>query len=375
MFGKPNGAKFSNRLFRTLKSISLAACTAVLMTFASAGPSKADASVNTNQAFIENLLREQKLDITDALAVFEFVLSALPDRAKIYPTENYYYFTFHHGGLVYGGNLRLDASDRDQGFVHFAYSPEHVFWREPEIPTYRKLGAADGVRVERVSPLTYDVAFRGRTVRFEINDLSGVRPPANVVAPGETYIGPVFDESGIQFYLMFNPAEKVFLYVLNEQAPVPEVFDATKISPRITIGRRTSYAFYADDRLPRKILIGVYEGNTILNNIYDGPFDQLPDNTLEGDVLKNAILSILPDYANKIDRFGSMADGSERYAISPYLYYETEDDFSIILDCLKDPKRQQEAYYGCFETTALVSADNATQPAEPAPSQGAPQRK
>ncbi len=345
-----------------------------LLAYADIGDARAEPPVKTNQAFIESLLSEKKLDIADPLAVLEFVLSGLPDRARIYPTENYYYFTFQHGGLVYGGNLRLDASDRDEGFVHFAYSPEFVFWREPEAPVYRKLGAAEGVRVQRVSPLVYDVGFRERTVRFEINDLSGVKPPAGMVATGETYIGPVFDESGLQFYLMFNAEQKVFLYILNEQAPVPEVFETTKISPRITVGRRTSFAFYADDRLARKILIGVHESNTFLNNIYDGPFDQLPDNTLEGDVLKDAIVSILPDYKDKIDRFGSLADGSERYAISPYLYYATENDFAVILDCLKDPERPEAAYYSCFDTEAVAVANGEPPQNQPAPAQLEPER-
>ena len=60
-------------------------------------------------------MRPTTLDVADPMAVFAFVLDSLPDRVKVYPTENYYYFTFTHNGVDYAGNIRLDASDRDQG--------------------------------------------------------------------------------------------------------------------------------------------------------------------------------------------------------------------------------------------------------------------
>ena len=44
-------------------------------------------------------------------------MSQLPERVKVYPTENYYYFGFLHDGIRYAGNIRLDASQsrRRQG--------------------------------------------------------------------------------------------------------------------------------------------------------------------------------------------------------------------------------------------------------------------
>ena len=56
------------------------------------------------------------------MAVFGFVMSKLPERVTVYPTENYYYFGFMHDGIRYAGNIRLDASNRDEGKVIFAYT-------------------------------------------------------------------------------------------------------------------------------------------------------------------------------------------------------------------------------------------------------------
>ena len=61
------------------------------------------------------MTRATTLNIDDPMAVFGFVMSQLPERVKVYPTENYYYFGFMHNGIRYAGNIRLDASNRDDG--------------------------------------------------------------------------------------------------------------------------------------------------------------------------------------------------------------------------------------------------------------------
>lgn len=300
------------------------------------------------QDYQEELTRDTELDIKDPLAVFDFVMSSLPERVKVYPTENYFYFTFMHKGVAYAGNIRLDASDRDQGYVHFAYFEEYAFWRAPDDPSYRHLSASDGMTIEKLGKFSYRVSFRGKSVIFDLNDLSEVKPPEGMLNPNETYLGPIYDESGIQFYLIFNNDLKIFHYLLNEQTSVPEVFDQSKISDRIIIGRRTSFSFYKDKNRDRKILIGVFEGNSQLNNYFDGPFDQLPDNFQEGDALRKAILAVVPEYEGKLDRWGSLPDGSERYAITPYMYYASEEDLAFFEKCVSEKDRPAERYYACF---------------------------
>ncbi len=322
------------------------ACAAALLPFAAGATDGGGPQVKTHQSYIEELQRETPLDIADPLAVFGHVLSSLPDRVKVYPTENYFYFSFIHQGVTYHGNIRLDASDRDAGYVNFGYFEEYALWRAAANVRYRHISPGDGVKVEALSRLSYRVSFKGKSVIFDLNDLSGVKPPEGMLHASETYIGPVFDESGLQFFLVFNKEARIFHYILNETVKNPEVFDITKVSTRITIGRRTSFAFYKD-KLDRQILIGIHETNSFLNNYYDGPFDQLPDNFIEGNILKDAILLILPDYADKIDRFGAVS-GESRYAISPYMYYATENDLEYFEGCINDTARPDDEYYQCF---------------------------
>src|SRR4029079_12191963 len=96
-----------------------------------------------------------------------------------------------------------------------------------------------------------------KTVTFVLNDLSGVKPPAGALKPDEIFLGPVFDESTIRFFLAFNSRLKIFHYVLDETTPVADQLIALKGSEPIQIGKRTGFAFYPFDG--RKILIGVDE--------------------------------------------------------------------------------------------------------------------
>jgi hypothetical protein len=154
--------------------------------------------------------------------------------------------------------------------------------------------APQGVSVEKVEPLVYRVSYQGKSVVFALNDLSNVKPPAGALGADETFIGPIFDESAIRFFLVYNSRLKIFHYILDETERVADLFFPSKKSERILIGKRTGFAFYKDHRLDRKILIGAFEGNIRANNYFDGPFDQLPDNFIEGEALRSAILSVPP---------------------------------------------------------------------------------
>ena len=157
--------------------------------------------LHTNQAIVEDAMRDTSLAINDPLAVFAYVLDQLPDQVTVYPTENYYYFRFVHAGVPYAGDIRLDAEDRDQGRVHFGYYEKLADWR-PEgqgVDVDVTLGPNQGVSVEKIAPLTYRIASRQKRVVFALNDLSGVKPPAEAIAANETYLGPIFDEFGDPF--------------------------------------------------------------------------------------------------------------------------------------------------------------------------------
>ena len=329
----------------------------------------AQLKLHTDQQMIEELLEPSDLDIANPNAVFEAVFDALPSKVTVYPTESYYYFTFPYKGIIYAGNLRFDAWDQFDGKVHFAYFPEYAYWRKPVDPLYKKLGPGDGVQVTQVDKFHYRIAFKGKTVDFEIPDLSKVKPAPGMVRDDETYIGPIWDESGIQFFLVFNKAAKTFLYLLNDN-PKMDQYQPSQFSPDVTVGLRTSFAFYRDKMADRHILIGAFAGNTQLNNYFDGPFDQLPDNYIEGDTLIDALLSIDPSMKGKVDRYGSEPSGEVRYAITTYRYYGAVEDLKPIVDCAgkeTDPAQ----YYACFN----VKQEGEEEPGKaPAPENATPQK-
>lgn len=305
--------------------------------------------LQTNETYIDDLNRPTKLDANDLMAVFGLVFSSLPDRVKVFPTENYYYFGFVHDGIRYAGNIRLDASNRDEGKVDFGYYEDTAQWFDESAVKHDVLDQSKGVTVEKVERFLYRITYQGKSVLFALNDLSAVKPPAGALAPDETFIGPIFDESGIRFFLVYNPKLKLFLYILDETVKVADGFFPARRTDRISIGKRTGFAFYRDHKLDRKILIGVFDGNAQANNYFDGPFDQLPDNFIEGEALRAAILTVQPALKGQIDRFGGSADGSVRYMIAPYLPYRSQDDLFPLHRCATRLKNQA-VYYRCFVT-------------------------
>lgn len=320
--------------------------------------------VYTNEQYIDDVTRQTELPLDDPKAMLAFILESIPDRVKVYPTENYYYFYFYHRGTRYAGNVRLDTKDRDEGKLHFAYFAELTEWQKDDALTYTKFGKEEGVTVERLEPLVYRVTLGNRSVVFQLNDLAAVAPPPNIIAADEQYLGPVFDESGIRLFLVFNRELKLFHYVLDETTPVADELFPSSLTNRILIGRRTGFAFYNEHRFNRKILIGVFEANSSVNNYFDGPFDQLPDNFIKGETLRDAIIAAEPSLAGQIDRHGGSPDGSSRYLIGPYIYYRTEQDLLPFHECATDKKMPRELYPACF-----VVKDDGDQDNDPANAQ------
>jgi hypothetical protein len=329
-------------LARAALIVAATAATGLGITSAQAGAPQ----LYTNQSFVEDAVAVPSLPITSPMAMFSFVLSNLPERVKVYPTENYYYFSFTHDHVRYAGNIRLDVVDRDQGKVNFAYYVDLAEWKDQDPITYALLDQRNGVKVEKLEPLVYRISYGTRSVVFELNDLSKVKP--SVLGADETYIGPVFDESAMRFFLIFNRKLKLFHYVLDETIPIADQLIPVPGSERILIGKRTGFAYYRDDKVERKILIGVFEGNSRVNNYYDGPFDQLPDNFIEGETLREAILAVDPTLTGKIDRYGISPGGQDRYLIAPYRHYRSDDDLMAFERCATNKRVPAARYYECF---------------------------
>lgn len=340
--------KLSGRHFRVLAA--MAGLFAAVTAATAQNPERP--TLHLHEGYVEELTRTTTLAIDDPLAVFAFVLNSLPDRVKVYPTENYYYFSFIHNGTPYGGNIRIEMDEGDKVSLHFGYYETEGEWRLETPRKHVVFDASQGVTLEKIEPLVYRVSYGGKRVVFALNDLSQVKPPAGAVAPGEKFIGPIFDDSGIRFFLVYNSKLKIFFYILDETVKVAEELFPYEGTDRILVGKRTGFAYYRDHKLDRKILIGVLDTNVRLNNYFDGPFDQLPDNFIEGETLREAILEVEPSLKGKIDRFGRAPDGEVRYSIVPYLQYFELSELDAFHKCASR-KIQEAVYYNCFVAEKL----------------------
>ena len=332
----------------------LAAAAAAALSFSLAGALAAQtpepSALFTNERYVDEVRTAARFDLKDTMAVFAFVFGALPERVNVYPTENYYYFRFVHAGVPFAGNIRLDPKDRDGGKLHFGYFEDHAEWhREDGFAQNDILDQSHGVTLERVDNLIYRATFRGKSVTFALNDVSKIKPPAGLLGPDETFIGPIFDESAIRFFLVFNSRLRIFHFILDETTSgVPDELVAAERSDRILIGKRTGFAFYRDHRLDRKIMIGAFEANSLNNTYFDGPFDQLPENFIEGEVLRSALIAADPTVKGEIDRLGHFSDGSGRYAINPYMLYRKESDLLVFHTCATSKRVPAASYHRCF---------------------------
>jgi hypothetical protein len=308
-------------------------------------PSADKTSLVTNEAFIRGLYHEEKVD--DPISVFRHVFSAMENEVSVYPTENYYYFESTLKGTTIKGNIGLPADRRDDGIVSFSYEEESAIEDTIHPPLEKEvdLKAQDGVHLTKVNDFKYTISFDGKTVIFNLNNV-GISPPEKAsLCPDETFVGPSFDESGLQFYLIYSEKCHSLFWVLNEDNFVPEQF--LSHTPVLLIGRRTEFALYNEKDNNRKILIGVKKENVIRNNWYDGPFDQLPDNYIKtGMELRKYVEASYPYTRGKIDKYGIfLNDRDVRVAIAPYLQYSSKYQLANLLNSLRASSRSKSDFF------------------------------
>lgn len=270
------------------------------------------------------------LDFANADAVFHTVLTKIGSEARVYPSENYYYFRINAGGRTVAGNIQLDARDRDKGVVTFTYYDVIGHGVVSDQFTSVSYSAERGVAVVKEDDFRYRVNFRGVSVLFLLTPQKMELPASARLAEGEVFVGPVQDESGVRFLLLFNAVTNHFMYVMDESADVVELFSDS--NENIVLGLRTGFAFYNDQDLNRRILVGVYEPNRLQNNYYDGPFDQLPDNHADKVNIRHFVSLAYPGV--QIDRYGHLSDDPEtRIAIAPYTGYHDRADLDFVSKC------------------------------------------
>jgi hypothetical protein len=289
--------------------------------------------LETHEAFV-TALRSRPVDVRDVKAVFAHVFASLPAEVTVYPTENYFYYSFYAEGRLIRGNVRLDPEHRERGQVSFAYYAAMHRPARPEETEHlggdKIFGPEDGLALEALGPLLYEVSYGGKAVRFRLNDLSQAPPPPGRLGPGESFVFRTFDESGFQFELVYVAALRQFHFVLDESAPPADELIA--LAPRLRLGRLSGFAFYEDPARPRKLLVGVDAELIKENSYYDGPFDQLADNFITGDGFRRMLEEAYPYARGRLTDRGAFKTfgptpgvSGSRLALTPYLQYPSRE--------------------------------------------------
>lgn len=288
------------------------------------------AQVYTNQTFIESLSDYSTMDDTDMDAVLKVVLDNISESITVYPTEGYYYFWFYHQGNLIRGNLRFSYDLVDKGQVSFAYYYDIEGKGGSESQVNHKIYShKDGLILTEISSQKYQLNYQGvrKTVILNI-------PVSDYqTTDKEAMLGDMQDESGVVFTFIFNHQTKQFYYLLDGSRDYEYYYD---LSSHISVGARTGFVYFNDNSRvqPRKILVGVAQKNSYLNNFYDGPFDQLPDHNLGHTKFKEYIAQAYPYFKGKVDNYGNFLDSnSSRVAVDNYVQYEDLKVFKYLEQC------------------------------------------
>jgi len=298
-----------------------------------------------NQLWIEGFYQKPEgVDIDEIETVFWHVFSRLPDHVTVYPSENYYYYGLHIDGRLFWGNIRLAAGYRELGELSFAYFEfnEYASPGEDKFTQAKIFTEADGVGIEEVDHFTHIVSYRGKSVTFHLHQLPQDPPKLFKLLEDEVFVERTFDESGYQFFLLFNEAENYFFWVLNEEEGVPDVLDTVLEHEDILVGRRSGFAFW-DDGLGRKVLASIRQHSVTRNDYYDGPFDQLADNYAKEVDIQGYMIKASPGMEGRIneygyfiyDQYGNKIERPLRVAISTYQTYYTDSQFIAFIEQAK----------------------------------------
>jgi len=299
----------------------------------------------TNQQIIEGFSAET-VNLENVDSVFWYVFSRLPEQVIVYPSENYYYFCLYVNGRHIWGNIRIAAGYREQGIISFAYFEFAEFTPLTKQFTRSKLyKEKDGLIMEKLDHFTYLVRYEEKEVTFNLHQIPQEPPKLFSLRKDEVFIERTFDESGYQFFLIFNEKDKYFLWILNEAEIVPDVLDPVLDKKDVVVGRRSGFAFWIDEAHDnRKILASIRQHSVTRNDYFDGPFDQLADNYAEEIGISEYMVKAFPALEGRIDKYGYYTDTDRplRVAITTYGTYYTQAQFLQFIELAKasgDPYR------------------------------------
>ena len=287
-----------------------------------------DSYLLLNQNLTEGLYYGD-LNLEDVDEVFWHIFSRLPDEVTVYPSENYFYFILNIQGKQMWGNIRLPAGRRERGVLSFAYFEFIEFTSFPSrgLSRAKFYTKGDGLIIDEIDPLTWRVNFGEKSVVFNHHPLIQEPPNLFPLKDDEVFVQRTFDESGYQFFLIFNTARNYFFWVLNEEEIVPDTLEP--VGDHLVVGSRSGFAFLVDDaQAGRKILASIRRLSVTRNDYFDGPFDQLADNYVDVTEVAKYMVLANPALEGRIDKYGYYTDTERplRVALSAYGgYYTTAD--------------------------------------------------
>lgn len=275
----------------------------------------------------------ERLDPTDRVAVIRYLLTQIPESAVVYPSERYYYFKFWCGHRLISGNLRF--CDVEKGQVHFGYFDEFD-------SQFLYTGTIDdGVTGSvRFSGTDVELTFSGIRKTFRL-DRSWQDSSDLKLSENEELVSGILDESGYLFWLVYNQLKRRLYFVLNESRTPERVIAVKSGDVQFLIGQSSRFIFYVDQKIGRKILVGVHEDNIRKNNYFDGPFDQVPPDLN----IKSMLEKVYPYVKDRggIDEHGNfVALHHSRVAISPYVKYSDTSSFLVFAAQVLKPNRTDD---------------------------------
>lgn len=321
---------------KTFSSLLLIPLLCALLAVSTRTPAVADPprprEFTLNERMIERLGAPAGPSACEPRSVVSDLLRQIGPSAKVYPTENYYYFQFYQGGKSYSGSLRFTPGKREKGILEFACYETYASWLQFERGTdfFADLSEKDGVRLTAREHLAFELAVEGQTTTFSLNDVDQT-PNGEILTADERFVGRILDESGLRFDLVYIPDRKSFFFALDTRTQVDETF--VTVSPHVHLGRRTGFVFYEDEARKRHILIAVNSEETYKNSWLDGPFDQLPENYYETNGFWNYVYDAFPDLKGRLTANGTFLDNGTIFAMMPYRVYLSQAGLAFIKTC------------------------------------------
>jgi len=278
---------------------------------------------------------EGALRFDDPVAVLRHVLTNAPTRPVVYPTEGYYYYTFHLGPTLVSGNIRF-SDTFDKGTIGVGYfdalDPRRMIAAEFGAPEHHP-----GVRVELVARDRVRVGIGGGPSRvFQVVRSRDLPPYPGGLWEGEEFVASIIDESGVPLALMYHEPSASFYYLLHPELPSTDRLvpvDTATTRGRLLVAQRSRFVFYEPPARDRLVLVGVRRRSVLENDWFDGPFDQVPPRLDLKDRLEASYPYVkLRGGIDAHGRFNRL--DAQRVAISPYRVYDTLGELGVELAAL-----------------------------------------